>query len=462
MNTTSSGRVTRRSTCGADCCPSSESGTNTTSESICCNISESGEVTLTTPDTSVLNEQLEPVSSTLSETTIIVMGDQETNKLKRKLKSITADIVDHFDENAVDDSMSVDDVEKQITKIQNLRTMYREVYQELTEIISTDETDNVLEEYEQQYDKTMKNIKDYIATGNIHCKAIRSEESRLRSEATYEKDRVKDQVIAKKTMTTNFLVKEITRLVTELNNEYSKPTDDVPDEELFRRNKEMSENAGKMESLSKKHQQFLETIPETYPNRRNLIQTTNGSYDEVVAKKEIYETFVKYQVAQRELLKQAAFKTSNLNIPLSKFSGYQSELDVFTFRSEFEKLYAKETPSNRLADMLKNKHLLNPALALVKRMDDIQEIWARLIKAYGDPRIMLQNKLAEVKNIGTLSKIRDPIKLREALTAIVNAMHELLTLSTQFDIVLSLYHHPAFDMIQGMMGEPQKCSSLNK
>ena len=66
-----------------------------------------------------------------------------------------------------------------------------------------------------------------------------------------------------------------------------------------------------------------------------------------------------------------------------------------------------------------------------------------LIKAYGDPRIMLQNKLAEVKNIGTLSKIRNPIKLREALTGIVNVMHELLTLSTQFDIVLSLYHGPA-------------------
>ncbi len=397
-------------------------------------------------------EKSDNLPESSSDITIIRMEEQDLNKLKRRLKSVSADIVDHFDEHSIDNTFKVEDVEKQVSKIEKLRTMYRDIYEELIEVL-TDATE--IGQYEGHYDHTMKQIKQYISGGNNLCKDIRIEETRARNEATFAKDKLNGQMITKKTQTTDFLVKEINRSLTELNNEYAKTRVDVSDEELFRRNKELSENSSRMESLAKKHQQFLDTIPETYPNRGHIIHVTNVSYDEVVERKAVYEKFVKDEMTQRELLKQAVFKTSSLNITLSKFKGYESDLDVFTFQSEFEKLYAKETPTNRLADLLKNKYLENPALALVKRLEDIKEIWARLQKAYGDPRIMLQNKLTEVKNIGILSRIRDTEKLKESLTAIINAMHDLLKLSTKFNIVQKLYHGEAFDMIQGMMGEPR-------
>ena len=44
-----------------------------------------------------------------------------------------------------------------------------------------------------------------------------------------------------------------------------------------------------------------------------------------------------------ELNKRDLIKESKLNIKLSKFSGFDSELDVYTFQTEFEKLYLRTT-----------------------------------------------------------------------------------------------------------------------
>ena len=67
-------------------------------------------------------------------------------------------------------------------------------------------------------------------------------------------------------------------------------------------------------------------------------------------------------------------------------------MDIYTFQTEFEKLYLRLTPKKRLPDVIKYSHLEDPALALVKSQDDIDEIWTRLKKAYGDKKVLLQKK----------------------------------------------------------------------
>ena len=85
------------------------------------------------------------------------------------------------------------------------------------------------------------------------------------------------------------------------------------------------------------------------------------------------------------------------------------------FFSLVEKFYSKTTPTDKLADLLKRNHLADPALALVKSLDHIVEIWDRLLKAYGDPKIMLQMKLAELGKAGPLTKHKEPETLIECL-----------------------------------------------
>ena len=105
--------------------------------------------------------------------------------------------------------------------------------------------------------------------------------------------------------------------------------------------------------------------------------------------------------------KQKTFQISSLNIKLSKFSGYDSNIDVYTFQREFEKLHLKNTPKNMLSDLLKYNYLKEPALSLVKSLESIDQIWLRLKKAYGDCNILLNRKLAIIQQIGPIWKIKE-------------------------------------------------------
>ena len=166
-------------------------------------------------------------------------------------------------------------------------------------------------------------------------------------------------------------------------------------------------------------------------------------------------SFVKteMQIRESEIVKEDKFKSSVLNIKLAKFKGYDSELDFFIFKSQFEKLCLKSTPIAVLPDLLKNNYLQEPALSLVKRLDSMDDIWKRLQKAYGDSRIMLKNKLSEVKKIGPLWKLKDVERIKVGLATLLNLMSDLLKLSKEHGIEQKLYHGEALDIIYDMMGD---------
>ena len=104
---------------------------------------------------------------------------------------------------------------------------------------------------------------------------------------------------------------------------------------------------------------------------------------------------IKKRVDELELDKEDVFKASNLNIKLERFKGYSSPVDIYTFKSEFEKIYLRSTPRRMLPELLKNNFLGDSALSMVKSIDDIDEVWRRLKEAFGDPKIMLEKKLGD-------------------------------------------------------------------
>ena len=103
--------------------------------------------------------------------------------------------------------------------------------------------------------------------------------------------------------------------------------------------------------------------------------------------------------------------------------------------------------------MLKNNYLSNPALALVKSLDDINEIWERLQKAYGDPRFMMQMKLSELSKAGPITKHKDGEARKNALLNLINTMTDLVKLTTKHRIQNKLYHGDALNTIYSLMGD---------
>ena len=106
-----------------------------------------------------------------------------------------------------------------------------------------------------------------------------------------------------------------------------------------------------------------------------------------------------------------------------------------------------------MKQILKNNYLENPALLLVKDVRDIDDIWKRLKSAYGDCKILLSNKVAEIGEIDGLWKHKDPEKVISGLCKILNLMKDLMHLAEEHSIESKLYHGDALDEITELMGE---------
>ena len=115
-------------------------------------------------------------------------------------------------------------------------------------------------------------------------------------------------------------------------------------------------------------------------------------------------------------------------------------------------MHLRTTPNTMLSELLRNNYLKDSALSLVKNIQNIDEIWKRLKKAYGDTKIMLSKRLNELENLQPIWKIKSPTKIAESLTKIISTIKDLMQLSNRHNIEPKLYNSDALNKIYKLMG----------
>ena len=188
------------------------------------------------------------------------------------------------------------------------------------------------------------------------------------------------------------------------------------------------------------------------PSKEIEIQRILTHYEELTALKGDYMERFKNGISDREIDNHQLFKEKILKIKLIKFSGLNSSRDYYNFNNEFEKLHLRTTPKTMLPELLRNNYLKDSALSLAKNIQNIDEIWKRLKKAYGDTKIMLSKRLTELENLQPIWKIKSPTKIAESLTKIISTIKDLMQLSHSHDIEPKLYNSDALNKIYKLMG----------
>ena len=167
-------------------------------------------------------------------------------------------------------------------------------------------------------------------------------------------------------------------------------------------------------------------------------------------------------------ISEEKLKTSlNLKIELKKFKGYESEIDIYTFRAEFEKLIEPLVRQNLWAYYLKKNYLSGSALTLVETLEDIDKIWETLIGSFGNMKLLLQNKISSLDK-QQLWKVSGDEKMGIAIAALLNIMFELVSLAQKFGLEEELYYGGCFEKILSLLGYRRerkfisKCNDLNE
>ena len=127
-----------------------------------------------------------------------------------------------------------------------------------------------------------------------------------------------------------------------------------------------------LDNLSQKMQNLLKCANSVI---KDQIEDIVGSYNPIKKIKRCIPTNNQRWSSQtRNLKKLELFNESKLKINLRKFSGYNSNLNVYTFQSDFIKIYKRTIPKRTMSDVLKNNHLEGAVLSSVWSVDNIDEI----------------------------------------------------------------------------------------
>ena len=376
--------------------------------------------------------EIEELSLSLESCSIIESSTMaNAKKVMITIDVLKSDILDLIDETPENASMDMGVVEK----LEGMRSMYRAKNLELISM-GVDNDDDDGKRYKEECDTTLAQIKDYIKKVKYLLSV---------------KDDKKEE-IKQKENSILFLAEHTEIRITELNTIFGRKISQASDEELLSWKGEMVENDRRFESVAEKYQKLLK-FPATNIKTIETVKRIGLRYELLSSSKTRYETSLTQTVIERELDKKNLFRESNLNIQLPKFSGYESSIDIYTFQSEFEKVYAHKTPTYLLPDLLINNFISEPALSLVKGLQKINEIWVRLKQAYGDTKFIIMKRLNLVCAMESISKKKDPEKIMYMLSKMVNAIKDLMRIASEHNIENHLYYGDGLQRIYKVLDE---------
>ena len=388
-------------------------------------------------DDTLLQEQIQE-----DEVESTIMADAQAlaqiQDLRPLVEAAAGEIEDFIDENAIADlGNDLDDFDHANRKIEDLRTLYRQRTSQLKVLMGNEQYEP---EYADQVKETLDSVKTYIKDLKQARGVIRDKKSKGVSSIQNEKF--------------TFLVSEVTEMIKRFSKKFLTDDDDwkpLSDDDVSKRRTDLAQDSKDVNLLAASVKDLIDYATDDASIK--IVKDQKHKYEKLLSIRDLYETRLLAEVKSRELDEKKAFNKSKLNIKLPKFKGYESSQDIYTFKSNFEKIHLKETPRDMLPDILKNNFLDNPALLVVKDVHDIDEIWARLKDSFGDCKLMLRKRLSEFDDLEQILRSRDASKVSDGLSKVINLMKDLLTLSKNHGIENHLFYGDTLDKIFCMIGD---------
>ena len=355
----------------------------------------------------------------------------EREVLEMKVKQLTSTDVLEVDE--------VSEVEAYIRKLENFVGDYFDLCGK-SKVLLGDDHDG------PEFDRVISSLSEKVKEAKDRKKKLTVEETKRVSDAT--KIGIQNDHLLRGTN----LYGEITQRLEILGDKFGQVLDDLGDYQIL----EISQN----KSLDTDFNVVLEKITDLAglvsgggSKVRDFLTNAVAKKDQVFVKKKAFLEKLQTIVSERDVTSDKLKNAASLKIDLPRFSGYDSQIDFYTFKSEFKKLVEPVVQKQYQSDYLKRNYLSGPALNLVEKEKDYDEIWKKLLESFGNARLLLQNKLSDLDKVGGLWKIKGDEKIACALATVINAMADLTALATEHSIEGQLYEGGGLEKIMSLLGD---------
>ena len=392
-----------------------------------------------------------------------VSGEKDLDRVRLIFNSeeqAFQDKLSHEIENFEQPTSNIEEIKQKCSRFQTLLDDYFRLLPQARIAYGNEFDDN----YKDIFDETVAKIREKIATGNSSILDISrdAELKRAKEEANQQK-LLEDTMLKEHTFNAKTLADEIKHRTTTLTQRCKiDGLQNLSDHQILAHgkgvavvDKEMREILDKFTTLSK--------IAALCGDKRDTLLTDSQKLkDNALSARNKYVKCLHDLVISRDITEEKLRTSDSLTINLSKFQGYDSPLDIYSFKSEFEKLVQPRVVKTLWLHHLKNNYLDGPALVLVDKLDTIQEAWKALISAYGNVKLLLQNKLSGLDDLECLEKMKGDEKIMLALAKIINAMIELRSLAEKHSLENKLYVGGGLEKIYSVIGDERQRKFLSK
>ena len=225
------------------------------------------------------------------------MEKQKIDSLKVDESTISGDAADFIDDNEVDESCTVEETDVKISKVEQLRTSYRRIHNDLKILLQ----ERYGTEYGSAYEDKIQMMKSYIKNAN----AVKKEMSEKRSKADIKQK-------ASKLRSNIFMVQEVKTSMTYLEEVFGVDIDNnMNDDEITSRKSDLPKEMKKVENLSKMLHNLLECSNSVVENQ---IDEMVERYNNINRMEDVYSQGINSEATEREISKHELFKESKLKI----------------------------------------------------------------------------------------------------------------------------------------------------
>ena len=157
--------------------------------------------------------------------------------------------------------------------------------------------------------------------------------------------------------------------------------DDFDDYKILDCSKNLSTIDSELLQVFSKYTEFSKIVSLYCNNGDQLVAQTLDAKQSALDARNSYAQKLYDITVKRDISEEKLKKSSKIPIELPKFKGYDSKLDIYTFRSEFEKVIQPTLQKIYWLDALRNNFLTGPAFTLVEKTETIDEAWNKLLNA---------------------------------------------------------------------------------
>ena len=385
----------------------------------------------------------------------------ERDKLRNRVKHLSRRIDSDLKSIESDDSHFIDDLNRNIENVKQLTKEFTDLFADVETIFGDDFETEFSDYYSKEnlrlydalnclratsHNSKLREVQVKEAAENLKLLEIRENEVRENEEKIVAFDGIYDNIKEK------FLSFE------------AKCTFDFTSDEstILKRYNEVSTVDTDFNDILDWITELVKATPLKSPDTTGVLNHVQTEKERLKTLKNSYKETLIQEVKERDLTEEKMKNVAALGLPLRKFGGYNSSVDYYTFKSEFEKLVVPRIQSKLLPDYIKIHYLEGQALQIVKEIDNMNDIWERLKLSFGSVNMLLANKLKTVESSDPLWKVKGDDKIIQAVSKLKNFMTELSVLAEKHGIEGALYHSSNLAKIYSLIGKTRQTSIMKK